>query len=65
MKLDFERETGFFDDLSKDEKLEILFEDRKNMKLYIFALKSTLKDRGIELEEEVLAIYKRLRRTVA
>ncbi|HHB1548631.1 TPA: hypothetical protein ACN98R_004175 [Vibrio parahaemolyticus] len=65
MKLDFERETGFFDDLSKDEKLEILFEDRKNMKLYIFALKSTLKDRGIEFEEEVLAIYKRLRRTVA
>ncbi|HCE2270952.1 TPA: hypothetical protein NGT56_000123 [Vibrio parahaemolyticus] len=58
MKLDFERETGFFDDLSKDEKLEILFEDRKNMFRYIKALKEVLKCHDIEnYEEDVLKFY--------
>lgn len=63
MKLSFEREKLFFKNLSKDEQLEILFEDRKNMSKYIAALKLYIIDKGIDkntLEEDVLAVYKSL-----
>ncbi len=63
MKLDFDRQQGFFDNLSEDEKLEILFEDRKNMKRYIKALKMTLRNRGIEdFEQEVFDTYQILKK---
>ncbi|CAH1231321.1 conserved hypothetical protein [Vibrio harveyi] len=62
MKLDFEREIGFFENLSNDEQLEILFEDRKNMKRYIKALKMTLRNRGIEdFEQETANLYQILK----
>ncbi|HDZ3733144.1 TPA: hypothetical protein RSW61_004790 [Vibrio harveyi] len=63
MKLDFERDTRFFENLSEDEKLEILFEDRKNMKRYIKALKMTLQNRCIEdFEQEVFDTYQILKK---
>ncbi|TOI65118.1 hypothetical protein CGI55_08505 [Vibrio parahaemolyticus] len=56
--MDFKRKSGFFDNLSKDEQLEILFEDRKNMFRYIKALEETLKVNGIEnYKEYVLRFY--------
>ncbi|ELA9385184.1 TPA: hypothetical protein ACMDV7_003018 [Vibrio parahaemolyticus] len=64
MKLSFEREQLFFKNLSKDEQLEVLFEDRKNMSKYIAALKLyILEKENIEkhdLEKEVLELYKNL-----
>ena len=33
--MDFKRKSDFFENLSNDEKLEILFEDRKNMFRYV------------------------------
>ncbi|HII4362695.1 hypothetical protein R7127_24250 [Vibrio sp. 1159] len=61
MKLSFERNEFFFKNLSKDEQLEILFEDRKNMSKYIAALKMhIMENQGIEkekLEEELLIYY--------
>lgn len=61
MKLSFERNEFFFKNLSKDEQLEILFEDRKNMSKYIAALKMhIIENQGIEkekLEEELLIYY--------
>ncbi|EJQ9993199.1 hypothetical protein NZX40_003212 [Vibrio vulnificus] len=56
--MDFKRKAGFFDNLSKDEQLEILFEDRKNMFRYIKALKEVLKASEIEnYEEDALKFY--------
>ncbi|HCM2156274.1 TPA: hypothetical protein N3B91_002309 [Vibrio parahaemolyticus] len=61
MKLSFERNEFFFKNLSKDEQLEILFEDRKNMSKYIAALKMyIIENQNIEkekLEEELLTYY--------
>ncbi|MCX8755028.1 hypothetical protein NOK64_04145 [Vibrio parahaemolyticus] len=61
MKLSFERNEFFFKNLSKDEQLEILFEDRKNMSKYIAALKMyIIENQNIEkekLEEELLIYY--------
>ncbi|MCG9680488.1 hypothetical protein [Vibrio sp. Isolate24] len=58
-KVTFERKAGFFENLSKEEKLEILFEDRKNMFRYIKALKEVLKCHDIEnYEEDALRFYK-------
>ncbi|TOM30193.1 hypothetical protein CGH80_21310 [Vibrio parahaemolyticus] len=57
--MDFKRKADFFENLSNDEKLEILFEDRKNMFRYIKALKEVLKASEIEnYEEDVLRFYK-------
>ncbi|MFW7526188.1 hypothetical protein ACODM8_18900 [Vibrio ostreicida] len=58
MKLDFDRKQGFFESLNKDEQLEILFEDRKNMFRYIKALKEVLKNHEIEnFEKEADEAY--------
>uniref|UniRef100_UPI001CA51374 hypothetical protein n=1 Tax=Vibrio jasicida TaxID=766224 RepID=UPI001CA51374 len=58
MKLDFDRKQGFFENLNKDEQLEILFEDRKNMFRYIKALKEVLKNHEIEnFEKEANEAY--------
>lgn len=46
--MNFKRKAGFFENLSNDEKLEILFEDRKNMFRYIKSLEETLKANGVE-----------------
>lgn len=59
INMDFKRKADFFENLSNDEKLEILFEDRKNMFRYIKALKEVLKASEIEnYEEDVLRFYK-------
>lgn len=56
--MDFKRKADFFENLSDDEKLEILFEDRKNMFRYIKALKEVLKASEIEnYEEDVEKFY--------
>ncbi|EHZ2536850.1 hypothetical protein V8046_000005 [Vibrio parahaemolyticus] len=56
--MDFKRKADFFESLSNDEKLEILFEDRKNMFRYIKALKEVLKASEIEnYEEDVAKFY--------
>ncbi|HFQ5181754.1 TPA: hypothetical protein ACGUW2_003749 [Vibrio vulnificus] len=64
MKLSFEREPLFFKNLSKDEQLEVLFEDRKNMSKYIAALKIYILEKENidknDLEKEVLELYKNL-----
>lgn len=58
MKLDFEREIGFFENLNEDEKIEILFEDRKNMFRYVKALKEVLKNHEIDdFDKEANAYY--------
>lgn len=56
--MDFKRNAGFFENLSKDEQLEILFEDRKNMFRYIKSLEEVLKRHEIEyFEKEVIDTY--------
>ncbi|TKE90718.1 hypothetical protein FCV44_19935 [Vibrio kanaloae] len=56
--MDFKRKADFFENLSDDEKLEILFEDRKNMFRYIKALKEILKANGVKnYKEDVEKFY--------
>ena len=55
--MDFKRKSDFFENLSDDEKLEILFEDRKNMFRYIKALKEVLKANGVENYKEDAAKF--------
>lgn len=56
--MDFKRKADFFENLSDDEKLEILFEDRKNMFRYIKALKEVLKANGVKnYKEDVEKFY--------
>ncbi|MFZ3530126.1 hypothetical protein LCA30_13290 [Vibrio harveyi] len=56
--MDFKRKADFFENLSNNEKLEILFEDRKNMFRYIKALKEVLKNHEIEnFEKEANEAY--------
>ena len=60
--MNFKRKAGFFENLSNDEKLEILFEDRKNMFRYIKALEEVLKCHDIEnYEKDALKFYTTLK----